>query len=90
MTRRSAAPLVALLLVGLVGCSDSESASGTDCPAGLVDCDGECVDTGSDAENCDDCGIVCPAGSVCSLGQCGATCAVNETLCGTSCVDLIE
>lgn len=71
------------------------------CPAGLVDCNGECRDVQTDDNNCGGCGVVCqdPAGACspmpdrmrygCSKGTCGhLKCFDNAADCngdGTSC-----
>ncbi len=42
------------------------------CAGTLIDCDGECTDTLSDAVNCGRCERVCGSGEVCNLGRCEA------------------
>lgn len=50
-----------------------------DCPGGLTNCGGTCVDTKTDAANCGTCGAACPTNQVClSNGSCA-------TVCGSSC-----
>ncbi len=48
----------------------------------LTNCDGICVDTATDINNCGGCGVVCPApgGSVaeCSAGVCVCQCDLNK------------
>ncbi|DAC58667.1 MAG TPA: hypothetical protein D7I03_05285, partial [Candidatus Poseidoniales archaeon] len=42
-----------------------------ECPQGQTVCNGECVDTASDENNCGACGVSCPGeGYVCNNGQC--------------------
>jgi hypothetical protein len=40
-----------------------------------------CVSTGTDNENCGDCGVRCSAGEVCSGGGCSSTCIDSQVLC---------
>jgi hypothetical protein len=42
------------------------------CPAQSRRCAGVCVDTYFDADNCGDCGIVCPSRQTCQDGSCAA------------------
>ncbi len=60
------------------------SASPPGCDAGLSLCNGECVDTSGDRNNCSACGAACGSGR-CSGGAC--VCTSNATLCGSACVD---
>jgi len=41
-----------------------------DCPPSLRACGKQCVDLQTDAANCGLCGYTCPAGAVCSSGEC--------------------
>lgn len=43
-----------------------------DCPPSLRACQKQCVDLQTDAGNCGLCGYTCPAGAVCSSGECRA------------------
>ena len=56
------------------------------CAAPLKPCDGFCVDTGSDPNNCGGCGKVCAADKVCANGHC--ICPAGTAECGGACVDL--
>ncbi|MHC4609522.1 MAG: MXAN_6577-like cysteine-rich protein, partial [Planctomycetota bacterium] len=58
------------------------------CPAGLTDCAGICVDLDSDEANCGTCGIPCNAGEICSGGACTSDCPAGLTDCAGICVDL--
>jgi hypothetical protein len=71
--------------------------SGTACPlasnkAGVC-CSGQCVDTSSDPDNCDGCGVACPvgqtcnctAGEVCSAEQGYSTCGLADGGAAPSC-----
>ena len=55
------------------------------CPAGLTDCNGDCVNISQNPSNCGRCGNLCPPGFVCTAGSCG--CPSGTTLCSNSCVD---
>ncbi|MHC4091383.1 MAG: hypothetical protein ACYSVY_14105, partial [Planctomycetota bacterium] len=59
-----------------------------DCPAGLTDCAGICVDLDSDEANCGGCGSPCDAGEICSGGACTPDCPAGLTDCAGLCVDL--
>ena len=71
---------------GSAGCS-------TDCTTqGLTCCDGRCVNTGNDPDNCGACGTVCSGAASFCNGTCTAptcdaatSCAAGETCCGSSC-----
>lgn len=61
------------------------------CAAGNNDCcadrSGEvCTNLQDDANNCGRCGIVCPAGDICSAGVCGCSIA-GDTNCNGTCTD---
>ncbi|MFN8592171.1 MAG: pentapeptide repeat-containing protein [Thermomicrobiales bacterium] len=58
-----------------------------DCRNGLTSCDGTCVDTNTDPNNCGECGHVCPDGQACANGGCGGCPAGQEELDNGSCAD---
>ena len=60
-----------------------------ECPTGYTLCGDVCFDLASNANNCGACGNACPAGQLCSGGQCtaAATCQAPLVLCGEVCVD---
>jgi glucosylceramidase len=55
------------------------------CQSGLMDCNGSCV--ASDGNHCGSCTNVCSATEVCLNGVCATDC-VEQTVCGTACIDL--
>lgn len=57
------------------------------CPLGTSQCGDECVDLDFDENNCGDCGVECPAGEFCALGECVGTCDPPLIDCGGVCVD---
>jgi hypothetical protein len=59
------------------------------CPEGFTLCGDVCYDLTSNTSNCGACGNVCPAGQLCSSGQCTAasTCQAPLVQCGEVCVD---
>jgi hypothetical protein len=62
------------------------------CPQGLANCNGGCVDTATDPQNCGGCGKTCSppyygALMVCVNGVCGlSTCPTGQLLCSGVCV----
>lgn len=58
------------------------------CPSGTTNCNGRCVDIGTDVKHCGACGTACPGGLVCSEGVCEISCAKGTTDCGGSCLNL--
>jgi hypothetical protein len=48
------------------------------CPVATQSCNGQCVDTLTDTNNCGTCGIVCPSGASCNSGSCQCTNANQE------------
>lgn len=62
---------------------------GVSCEEGLTSCDDSCVDTSTDLQNCQGCGIACDAGEVCGEQGCEAGADCNEVGCeGLSYCDL--
>jgi hypothetical protein len=65
------------------------------CQAGLVNCEGKCIDPMNDPRYCGadaSCanGTTCAAGNVCSLGTCRLTCQVGLVNCGGKCIDPLQ
>ncbi len=69
----------------VTGCAKAPTA--VTCGAGLDSCDGTCVNTSNNADNCGSCGHVCSSGQVCDNGACSSQCSASTRLCGTSCAD---
>jgi len=44
--------------------------TGGGCTGGKTDCDGTCVDTQTDKNNCGACGSACSGGEICDIGVC--------------------
>jgi hypothetical protein len=61
--------------------------TGPACTGGLTCCgDGDaaqCVDTGSDNNNCGTCGHICPENTACGNGTCNPTCAASGASCAS-------
>ncbi len=49
------------------------------CLAGLVGCDGVCLDTRSDGRHCGGCGMACEAGAACQAGVCRTSAGLSLT-----------
>lgn len=86
-------PDVLLLLPLLLALS---CASGSDkntdgnqagCTAPLLMCDGRCVDSSHDPQNCGSCGAVCTADEICENALCAMRCVGGTSSCGAGCVD---
>jgi hypothetical protein len=55
------------------------------CSGGLKKCNGDCVDTMSDTNNCGQCGNACSGNQTCVNGLC---CATGQSNCNGTCADL--
>lgn len=82
--RRAWALLASVAFV--LGCSGSDTEPPpSNQPPGCETCGGGgCVDLQTDAMNCGDCGVACPAGASCVAGACA--CA-QGVACGDACAD---
>jgi len=67
---------------------DDDGADGGDgvvdpieCPYGLLDCAGDCVDPKVDPANCGGCGVGCGTGAACVSGTCEAPVVCGDGLC---------
>src|SRR5262249_60553522 len=61
---------------------------GAPCVGALQECNGSCVDTSSDANNCGSCNNACGANQVCNLSLCTLACTPPLVNCGGGCVDV--
>ncbi len=67
------------------------------CQAGLVECNGKCIEPMTSVTNCGataGCGVgsgsagaVCPQGQICTGGACAVSCLPNQVNCNGTCVD---
>lgn len=72
-----------------VACGDGElcvaGVCQASCQLGFTECDGRCVDTTIDPNNCESCGVTCPGATnalgFCSAGVCGVGCADGYADC---------
>lgn len=60
----------------------------TSCPTYQTLCNGVCIATTVDPDNCGGCGIVCSPTQACSAGACSSSCLPGLTICNRSCVDV--
>jgi hypothetical protein len=60
---------------------------GTSCGIYSDLCDGACIPTNTDPDNCGGCGVVCGAAEVCFGGRCIDECQSGLTECDRRCVD---
>jgi hypothetical protein len=78
---------------GGIAATGGSGACGT-CDIGLECCDGSCVNTGNDINNCGDCGSRCDDTRFCDEGFCkpppcsGTACLATQFCCGTECCKL--
>ncbi len=89
---------LALAACGVSGRTGGSGGAGI-CPAHPDQCAGKCCgttcfDVMHDPFNCGDCGVACPAGTICLGGNCGCPpfgdkCGLGQTCCGAiGCVSL--
>ncbi|TDP75949.1 DUF7305 domain-containing protein [Bradymonas sediminis] len=57
------------------------------CPLYQTRCDGTCIPTVVDPNNCGGCGVTCGDDEVCSGGTCTDTCMPGLNICDRACVD---
>ena len=61
---------------------------GGDCPAGLAECGGNCIDLSANHSHCGSCGNECEPFEACSGGACVLECPPGEIVCEGACVDI--
>jgi hypothetical protein len=85
----AAAAVLAASCGGNVVVDKPGSTTTSECGAGQISCDDECVSPAGDSFNCGYCGNVCAQG-FCDNGNCtgGPGCPPGLASCGESCVDL--
>jgi hypothetical protein len=65
----------------------NNGAAGGGCPAYQSLCQGKCIPTSVDPDNCGGCDVKCAAGQVCSASSCSTGCLPGLMVCGRNCVD---
>ena len=66
---------------------DAADTSG-DCPPGLTECGGECVNTDANHSHCGTCENACEPFEVCSNGGCTLECPPGKIACDWACADI--
>lgn len=69
---------------------DAALDNGDECGIYSTFCNGECIPTSSDPDNCGGCGVVCAGNQVCSGGFCTDGCTGGLTACDRRCVDTAQ
>lgn len=83
LARVSCVIAAGMITLSFMACGDD--AAGPTCQQ--TDCDGVCVDTRVDSDNCGACGNACAVGQICDAGTCTTACTGGTTECGGACVD---
>lgn len=74
--------------LGLAACGGGDADDGGPaCADGTTDCEGLCLDTRVDPDNCGACGSVCGDGYECAEGACVSICEEREQFCGGACIN---
>jgi hypothetical protein len=75
-------------------CGSGQCAAGQACSEGQCSCppytsfcNGTCIPTVNDPDNCGACGVKCTGSLACSGGTCAADCLLGLVKCGNRCVD---
>jgi hypothetical protein len=72
---------------GTGGAAGTGVAGSGACPAYQSLCNGACIPTSTDPNNCGGCGVKCMGTQACSGGACAADCLPGLDACAGSCVD---
>jgi hypothetical protein len=72
---------------GDAGNGDGGGADAATCPAYQHYCNGGCIPTSIDPDNCGGCDVKCTTSQVCSGGHCESSCLPGLTPCSRQCVD---
>ena len=70
------------------GSADAGVEAGPTCSIYEAPCNGVCIPTSQDPQNCGGCGVTCTATQVCSGGACSSSCLPGLTACNGACLDL--
>lgn len=73
---------------GSTSTSSGATDAGAPCPIYQALCNGTCIPTSQDPQNCGGCGVTCGTGQVCSGGGCASSCLPGTTPCNGACVDI--
>jgi hypothetical protein len=72
---------------GTGGSSSSSGGGASPCPVYQSLCNGKCIGTAVDPNNCGGCGVMCTGTQVCASSACVSSCPPTTTACNHSCVD---
>lgn len=86
MRRIGSSVLVLSVIVWLATACGQDPEPSSNCAAGALECDGQCVDPKTDRDHCGGCGNSCGEG-VCIDGECLSGCPAGLSECAGTCVD---
>ena len=81
-------PNLCQTVVTSTGGGSVQGTESTICPPGQASCGGNvCATLGTDANNCGECGFICPPSTdgstvICDAGKCSSSCAAGTLACG--------
>src|SRR5690606_40732022 len=85
MRRIGSSVLVLSVIVWLATACGQDPEPSSNCAAGALECDGQCVDPKTNRDHCGGCGNACEEGRVCEEGLCA--CPQGSIECEGACVD---